>query len=437
MPVHFLKKAEKQTSVTDAETAASVSKVLAETEAGGEAKTREYAKRFDGWTDEMIVPSDWFRDAESRLSETVKDDLRFAHARVHDFACRQRESQQEFEVDLIDGLRVGQRLVPVTTAGCYVPGGRYAHAASAIMSVCTAKAAGVENVVAASPAKMGNRIHPAILYAMQISGADHVLALGGVQAIAALAYGHFTGLPADIVVGPGNSFVAEAKRQLFGRIGIDVIAGPTESMVAADESADPAIVAIDLAGQAEHGPDSPVWLVTTSAKLGSAVIELMPGIIDSLPPLAKASAEAAWRDFGEVIIADNRDEMKEVCDRYAPEHLQIQVTDLDWWLNNLRNYGSLFLGEETTVAFGDKCSGPNHILPTKGAGRYSGGLNVGKFVKVLTYQRMTREATRRVAPVAARISRLEGMEGHAMTGDARLTKYYPEDKFVLTNEDVA
>ncbi len=436
MAVRFLKQAEKLPAAADAAVSATVAKILAEIETDGEAKTRKLAEQFDGWRGEIVVPPQWFRDAETKLPETVKDDIRFAHARIREFACLQRDSQQEFETDLIDGLRVGQRLVPVTTAGCYVPGGRYAHAASAIMSVCTAKTAGVENVIAASPAKGDARIHPAILFALQISGADHVLALGGVQAIAALAYGQFTNRPADIVVGPGNSYVAEAKRLLFGRIGIDVIAGPTESMVAADESADPAMVAIDLAGQAEHGPDSPVWLVTTSTELANAVVELMPGVIDSLPPPAKASAEAAWRDFGEIIIVQSRDEMREVCDRYAPEHLQIQAADLDWWLANLRNYGSLFLGEETTVAFGDKCSGPNHILPTKGAGRYSGGLNVGKFTKVLTYQRMTREAAREVAPVAARISRLEGMEGHAMTGDARLDKYYPDETFQLTNHEI-
>jgi sulfopropanediol 3-dehydrogenase len=303
------------------------------------------------------------------------------------------------------------------------------------MSCCTAKVAGVENVIAASPAsKARGGVHPAILYAMRISGADRVLALGGVQAIAALTLGLFTGYPADIVVGPGNRFVAEAKRVLFGRIGIDVIAGPTESMVAADDTADPAIVAADLAGQAEHGADSPVWLVTTSRDLGEKVLALMPGLIGALPDLSRTAAEAAWRDYGEVILTETREESCAVCDRYAPEHLHVQARDLDWWLGRLRNYGSLFLGEETTVAFGDKCSGPNHILPTRGASRYSGGLNVQKFVKVLTYQRMTQAATRDVAQVASRISRLEGMEGHAMTGDVRLAKYFPGEKFRLSVE---
>ena len=431
MTVTHLKSALKTPASGDAETTKIVAALLEEIESGGEAATRAVAERLDGWTDEIVVGDDALRQAETSLPESVKEDIRFARERVGDFAQRQRDSMQEFEVTLVDGLVAGQRLIPVTTAGCYVPGGRYAHAASAIMSVCTARVAGVENVIAASPAQKGRGIHPAILYAMKVSGADHILALGGVQGVAALAYGHFTGHPADIIVGPGNRFVAEAKRLLFGRIGIDVIAGPTESLVAADDTADPEIVAADLAGQAEHGPDSPVWLVTTSRELAERVLEIMPRVIADLPEVARNAAEAAWRDFGEVILAETREEVAEVCDRYAPEHLQVQARDLDWWLGRLRNYGSLFLGEETTVAFGDKCSGPNHILPTRGAGRYSGGLNAGKFIKSLTYQRMTRDATRAVAPVAARISRLEGMEGHARTGDIRLDKYFPEDDFQL------
>ncbi len=431
MTVTHLKSASKKPESGDAETTKIVSALLGEIESGGEAATRAVAKRLDGWTDEIVVTEDALRQAVAGLPESVKEDIRFARERIGDFATRQRDSMQEFEVTLVGGLIAGQRLIPVTTAGCYVPGGRYAHAASAIMSVCTAKVAGVENVVATSPAQKGRGIHPAILYAMKVSGADHILALGGVQGVAALAYGHFTGHPADIIVGPGNRFVAEAKRLLFGRIGIDVIAGPTESLVAADDTADPEIVAADLAGQAEHGPDSPVWLVTTSRELAERVLEIMPRVIADLPEVARNSAEAAWRDFGEIILAETREEVAEVCDRYAPEHLQVQARDLDWWLGRLRNCGSLFLGEETTVAFGDKCSGPNHILPTRGAGRYSGGLNAGKFIKSLTYQRMTRDATRAVAPVAARISRLEGMEGHARTGDIRLEKYFPDDQFQL------
>jgi sulfopropanediol 3-dehydrogenase len=256
-----------------------------------------------------------------------------------------------------------------------------------------------------------------------------ILTLGGVQAIAALAFGLFTGKPADILVGPGNKYVAEAKRVLFGRVGIDVLAGPTEIGIIADDSADAAIVASDLVGQAEHGPESPAWLVTLDEKLGAEVARRVPELIAELPDAARQGAGAAWRDHGEVVLCDTREEAVQLSDRYAPEHLEVHARELDWWLAHLTNYGSLFLGEETTVAFGDKASGPNHILPTKGAARYSGGLSVHKFLKVLTWQRMSREANRELAPVTARISRLEGMEAHARTADDRLAKYFPGERF--------
>ena len=432
MTVTYIKQATKTAQSGSGETAEKVATMLVELAKGGEQAVRKYSADFDQWEGEMMVSRNRIDAAARRLPDTVKADIRFAHQRVSDFARHQKESMREFETELIDGLIVGQKLVPVETAGCYVPGGRYAHVASAIMSVATAKVAGVENIIATSPASaQRDGIHPAILFALDLCGANHILCAGGVQGIATLAYGFFTGHKADVIVGPGNRFVAEAKRVLFGQVGIDVIAGPTESMVVADDSADPFIVACDLAGQAEHGPDSPVWLVTTSERVANEVLHLMPRVIAELPALAKASAEAAWRDYGEIILTGTREHAAKVCDRYAPEHLQVQASDLPWWLSVLRNYGSLFLGEETTVAFGDKCSGPNHILPTKGAGRYSGGLNVGKFIKTLTYQRMSRAATRAVAPVAARISRYEGMEGHAMTGDVRLEKYFPEERFEL------
>jgi sulfopropanediol 3-dehydrogenase len=252
-----------------------------------------------------------------------------------------------------------------------------------------------------------------------------------VQAIATLALGLFTGKPADIVVGPGNKFVAEAKRALFGAVGIDVLAGPTEIAVIADDSADAHIVAVDLVGQAEHGSDSPAWLICLSRRLGEEVAKRVPALIDKLPEPARTAAGAAWRDYGEIVVCDTREEAAKVSDRYAAEHLEVHTRDLDWWLANLTCYGSLFLGEETTVAFGDKASGPNHILPTKGAARYSGGLSVHKFIKTVTWQRMTREANRDVAPVTARISRLEGMEAHARTADERLARYFPKEKFDL------
>ena len=427
----YLKKAKPPVQKIDTETGETVQRMLAEILVGGEEAVRRYARDFDGWTGDIVLGEEAFAKAEKALSEGVKQDIRYARDRVCGFAQLQRDSLHEFQSELRPGLIAGQKLIPVATAGCYVPGGRYAHAASAIMSVGTAKIAGVPNVVATSPAHKEHGVNPAILYAMKLCGADHVLALGGVQAVASLAYGLFTGNSADVIVGPGNRFVAEAKRTLFGRVGIDVIAGPTESAIIADESADPEVVAADLVGQAEHGPDSPVWLITTSRALGEAVIARVPALIEALPDLARAAATSAWRDYAEVVVCDSREEAVRVSDEYACEHLQVMASDLDWWLDNLRNYGSLFLGEETTVAYGDKCSGPNHILPTKGASRYSGGLSVGKFIKTVTWQRLDRAASREVGQVAARISRLEGMEGHARTGDIRLKKYYPEEAFEL------
>lgn len=431
MTTIYLKKASKTAASGDSETQATVQGILDDIKLGREASAIEYARTLDGWEGDIIVSRAVIENATKALPETVKDDIRFAHARISAFAARQRDSVLEFEVDLLDGLVAGQKVIPITTAGCYVPGGRYSHAASALMSVTTARVAGVQNVIAATPSHKERGINPGILYAMDIAGADTILALGGVQAIAALTYGLFSNQPADIVVGPGNRFVAEAKRMLFGQIGIDVVAGPTETMVIADATADAVMVAADLLGQAEHGPDSPVWLITLSRKVGEDVLALMPAMIAALPDTARNAAEAAWRDYGEVILVDSREEACVVSDQYASEHLHIQAADLEWWHKSLRSYGSLFLGEETTVAFGDKCSGPNHILPTKGGARYSGGLSAAKFLKVLTYQRMTREGSRSVAPVAARISRLEGMEAHARTADIRLKKYFPTEQFDL------
>ena len=431
MTIQYLKKATPAQEAIDSATAETVQRLLADVQKNGREAVEKYARDFDGWHGSVVVHEDDFVKASKSLTQGIRDDIAFAHARVEDFARRQRESLLEFEAELIDGLMAGQKLIPVNTAGCYVPGGRYAHAASAIMSICTAKVAGVPHIVATSPAHKEAGVNPAILHAMKLSGAGTVLALGGVQGIAAMAFGLYTPKPADVIVGPGNRFVAEAKRALFGRIGIDVVAGPTESAIIADETADVNLVAADLAGQAEHGPDSPVWLFTSSRDLGVRVMELMPTVIAALPELARTAATAAWRDYGEVILVSTREEMVEISDQYAPEHLQVFARDLDWWLSRLTNYGSLFLGEETTVAYGDKCAGPNHILPTRGAARYSGGLSVGKFIKTVTYQRLSRSASREVGQVAARISRLEGMEGHARTGDIRLKKYYPQESFEL------
>ena len=431
MTIEYLKKAEKTAATGEDDTRKIVADMLGAIEAGGEAKAREYAKELDGWTKDIVVTREEIEAAAKQVPEQVRRDIEFSHARVKAFAEAQLASMSEFETELSPGLFAGQRLIPVKTAGCYVPGGRYAHIASAIMSVTTARVAGVDHVVACSPTHKDRGIHPAILYAADLAGADTILSLGGVQGVAALAFGLFTGHPADILVGPGNRFVAEAKRILYGRVGIDLFAGPTEILVITDDSADPEIVACDLAGQAEHGLDSPAWLVSTSRTMAQRVIELMPKYIERLAEPNRSTAEASWRDYGEVVVTDTREEAVQVSDDYAPEHLEVHCEDLGWWLAELRNYGSLFLGEETTVAYGDKCSGTNHILPTKGAARYTGGLSVSKFIKVLTWQRMDRESNRDVGAVTARISRSEGMEGHARSGDDRLYKYFPGEDFDL------
>ncbi|OGA21235.1 MAG: histidinol dehydrogenase [Betaproteobacteria bacterium RIFCSPLOWO2_02_FULL_67_19] len=429
MTIEYLKRAAK-TPESEAATARQVAEeMLAEIERRGEAAVREYAAKLDHWTGDIVVTPEEIERRTRTLAPAVRHDIEFATEQVRRFAAAQRASMSEFATKVSPGLVAGQRLIPVNVAGCYVPAGRYAHIASAYMAVATAKAAGVPTVIACSTPLRGEGIHPQILYAMKVAGADVVLTLGGVQAIAALAYGLFSGKPADIVVGPGNKFVAEAKRLLFGKVGIDVFAGPTEIAVIADASADPAIVACDLVGQAEHGHESPAWLISTSRALAEDVMQRLPSLIDALPPAAREAAGAAWRDYGEVVLCSTREEAAQVSDRYAAEHLEVHVLDLDWWLANLTCYGSLFLGEETTVAYGDKASGPNHILPTKGAARYSGGLSVHKFIKTVTWQRMTRAANREVAQVTARISRLEGMEAHARSADARLAKYFPGENF--------
>ncbi|MBS0447691.1 MAG: histidinol dehydrogenase [Proteobacteria bacterium] len=403
--------------------------MLAEIERGGEAAVRRYAEKLDRWTGDIVVSHAEVERRTAAIPSGIRRDIEFATAQVRRFAEAQLASIKPFEVEISPGLVAGQRLIPVNVAGCYVPTGRYAHIASAYMSIATAKAAGVPTVIACSTPFRGEGIHPQVLHAMRVAGADVIMTLGGVQAIATMAYGLFTGKPADIIVGPGNKFVAEAKRMLFGKVGIDVFAGPSEVCVIADATADPAIVASDLVGQAEHGHESPAWLIATDEALAHDVMKRVPGLVAQLPPTARDAAGAAWRDHGEVIVCDTREEAARVSDDYASEHLEVHCADLDWWLENLTCYGSLFLGEETTVAFGDKASGPNHILPTKGAARYSGGLSVHKFIKTVTWQRMTRSASRQTAEVTARISRLEGMEAHARTADDRLAKYFPGEAF--------
>lgn len=405
--------------------------MLARIAVQGEAAVRDYARTFDKWEGDIVVSRNDLDHAAAQVPDRLKDDIRFAHANIRRFAEAQKATQSDCTVEILPGLMAGQKQIPVSAAGCYVPGGRYSHVASAIMTITTAKVAGVPHIAACSPPRPGVGIPPAILYAMDLCGADVILNLGGVQGVAAMAHGHF-GLPkADILVGPGNQYVAEAKRMLFGKVGIDMFAGPTDSMVLADASADAEMVAFDLVGQAEHGYNSPVWLVTSDEALAQRVIRLVPDLIISLPEVNRESARAAWDNMAEIILCRNREEMAQVADRYAPEHLHVQAQDLDWWLDRLRAYGSLFLGEETTVAFGDKTSGPNHVLPTSGAARYTGGLSVHKFMKTVTWQRATRAAARPLAEATARISRLEGMEGHARSADIRLSKFYPGESFEL------
>jgi sulfopropanediol 3-dehydrogenase len=426
----YLKKAERSAESNVLEAQKVVNDMLTNIDKNGEQAVRDYAAKLDNWHGDILLSKSDIDAITSEVSQSVKDDIDFACKQVYDFAKAQRDSVVEFYTKN-NGVEAGQRLLPVNVAGCYVPTGRYAHIASAYMSIATAKAAGVPCIIASSTPYQGKSVHPYVLYAMQTAGADHIMTLGGVQAIASMAYGLFTGKKADIIVGPGNKYVAEAKRALFGKVGIDVFAGPSEVAVIADETADADIVAIDLVGQLEHGHESPGWLFTTSKKLAEKVMKLVPQYIEKLPPTAKDAAYCAWRDYGEVILCDSREEVVQISDEYSPEHLEVHCKDLDWWLDNLTCYGSLFLGEETTVTFGDKASGPNHILPTKAAGRYSGGLSAHKFLKILTWQRMDRESTLKIAQTSSRISRLEGMEGHARASDVRLSKYFPDDKFDL------
>ena len=426
----YLKKADRSSESNVLEAQKVVNDMLTNIDKNGEQAVRDYAAKLDNWHGEILLCKSDIDAITSGVSQNVKDDIDFACKQVYDFAKAQRDSVVEFYTKN-NGVEAGQRLLPVNVAGCYVPTGRYAHIASAYMSIATAKAAGVPCIIASSTPYQGKSIHPYVLYAMQTAGADHIMTLGGVQAIASMAYGLFTGKKADIIVGPGNKFVAEAKRTLFGKVGIDVFAGPSEVAVIADETADAEVVAIDLVGQLEHGHESPGWLFTTSKKLAEKVMKLIPQYIEKLPPTAKDAAYCAWRDYGEVILCDSREEIVQISDEYSSEHLEVHCQDLDWWLDNLTCYGSLFLGEETTVTFGDKASGPNHILPTKAAGRYSGGLSAHKFLKILTWQRMDRESTRQIAQTSSRISRLEGMEGHARASDVRLSKYFPDDTFDL------
>jgi sulfopropanediol 3-dehydrogenase len=434
MTVEYLKKATPQEASVETSVADTVREILETIEQGGESVAREYCQKFDQWQGDIVVPQEQLKSATDRVPEGIKRDIEFAYQNVKRFAEAQRETVRDTEIEVVPGLIAGQKQIPINSAGCYVPGGRYSHIASAIMTVTTAKVAGVKNIIACSPPSGPEGIPDVMLYTLDLCGADIVLNMGGVQGIAAMTYGLFDVPAVDILVGPGNQFVAEAKRQLYGKVSIDMFAGPTESMVIADASADPEIVAWDLVGQAEHGYNSPVWLISLDKKLAEEVIKLAPTLWPELPELNAKQAELAWENYAEVIVVDSVEEAVKLSDQYAAEHLQVQCENLDWWLDNLTNYGSLFLGEETTVAYGDKVSGPNHVLPTQAAARYSGGLSVHKYMKTVTWQKMTREANRDIGQACARISRYEGMDGHAKTADVRLKKFFPDEQFLLRHD---
>ena len=428
----YLKKAQLTPKSNASEVHETVKNILTDIEAGGDEKAKEYASKFDQYQGNIILTDEEIEAASELVPAKLKKDIEFAHDNVRRFAEKQKETLKNTEIEIHPGFVTGQKVIPVDAAGCYVPGGRYSHIASAIMTVTTAKVAGCKFITACSPPKPNVGVAPAIIYAAHICGADKIMAMGGVQGVASMTYGLFGLPPANILVGPGNQFVAEAKRILFGRVGIDMIAGPTDSLILADETADPFIVATDLVSQAEHGYNSPVWLVTDNETLANNVMNLVPKLIDDLPETNRENATAAWRDYAEVIVCENREEMASCSDEYAPEHLTVQADDLDWWLERLTCYGSLFLGEETTVSYGDKAAGTNHVLPTSRAANYTGGLSVHKYMKIVTYQRATREGSKSIAEATARISRLEGMEGHARAADVRLAKFFPNEEFDLT-----
>jgi sulfopropanediol 3-dehydrogenase len=389
----------------------------------GEAAVREYSKRFDKWDPPSFRLSEKdIDDCMKQLPASVKSDIEFAQKQVRNFALAQRASMKDIEVETMPGVVLGHKNMPVNSVGCYVPGGRYPLVASAHMGVVTAKAAGVKRVIACAPPFNGTS-HPAIVGAMHMGGADEIYTFGGVQAIAAMAIGteHIT--PVDVVVGPGNAFVAEAKRQLFGKIGIDLLAGPTETLIIADDVAcDAELAAADLLGQAEHGPGSPAVLLTISKKIAE---ELPAAIEKELSWLPTADiARAAWQNCGEIILCDTYDEMVQKADEIASEHVQVMTKDPDYFLRNMTNYGALFLGPRTNVSYGDKVIGTNHTLPTMKAARYTGGLWVGKFIKTCTYQRVTTdEASVLIGEYCSRLCALEGFAGHKEQADIRVRRY--------------
>jgi sulfopropanediol 3-dehydrogenase len=399
-----------------------VARILDDIDRRGDQAVRELSKKFDDWTpDNFYLEPAQIEAAKAQVAERDLEDVAFAQAQVRNFAQAQKDCLKDLEVETLPGVILGHKNIPVNAVGCYVPGGRYPMVASAHMSVVTAKVAGVPRITSSAPPHSGGP-HPAIVAAMSMGGADEILVLGGVQAVGAMALGTETIKPCDMLVGPGNAFVAEAKRQLYGRVGIDLFAGPTETMIIADESVDAEICATDLLGQAEHGPTSPAVLITNSEKLARDTMAEVERLLTILP--TADAAAPAWRDYGEVIVCESYDEMVAEADRIASEHVQVMTKDPEYFLQNMTNYGALFLGPRTNVSYGDKVIGTNHTLPTKKAARYTGGLWVGKFMKTCTYQRvLTDEATTMVGEYCSRLCMLEGFAGHAEQANVRVRRY--------------
>jgi sulfopropanediol 3-dehydrogenase len=406
----------------DAKVRETVENILADIDARKDQAVKDLSKKFDNWSpkDFRLSPQE-IEAAIAQVPRRDLDDIKFAQAQVRNFAQKQRETMHDLEVETLPGVVLGHRHIPVNSIGCYEPGGRYPMVASAHMSIVTAKVAGVKRIIACAPPFKGGP-HPAIVAAMHFGGADDIYVLGGVQAVAAMALGTESIKPVDMIVGPGNAYVAEAKRQLFGRIGIDLLAGPTETLIIADDSVDGEICATDLLGQAEHGPTSPAVMITNSEKLARETMAEVERLLTILP--TADAAGPAWKDYGEVIVCDNEAEMIAEADRVASEHVQVMTRDPDVFLNGMKNYGSLFLGPRTNVAYGDKVIGTNHTLPTKKAARYTGGLWVGKFMKTCTYQKvLTDEASAMIGEYCSRLCVLEGFLGHAEQANIRVRRY--------------
>ncbi len=406
----------------DAKVRQTVEAILAEVKTKGDQAIRDLSKKFDNWEpkDFKLTPAE-IDAAIAKVSKRDLEDIKFAQAQVRNFAQKQRDSMQDIEVETLPGVVLGHKHIPVNAIGCYVPGGRYPMVASAHMSIVTAKVAGVQRIIACAPPFKGGP-HPAIVAAMHFGGADEIYVLGGVQAIAAMALGTETIAPVDMIVGPGNAYVAEAKRQLFGRVGIDLLAGPTETLIIADESVDGEICATDLLGQAEHGPTTPAVLITNSEKLARDTMAEVERLLTILP--TAETARQAWNDNGEVIVCDSYEEMVAEADRVASEHVQVMTKDPDYFLANMKNYGALFLGPRTNVAYGDKVIGTNHTLPTKKNARFTGGLWVGKFLKTCTYQKvLTDEASAMIGEYCSRLCMLEGFVAHAEQANIRVRRY--------------